>query len=806
VTTSSPRAVSSAAESAAALFHEQDVGPRARLIAQAVAESQAGAGVMVYVLEEAGWVAKAAVGEARPDERPLPRDRGTLGMVAGRGQPLIFGEAALAGGGEAGLAREHYAHLDLRRALASLAYFPLIYEGKLIAAIEVASFDRPLREAWLAPLAAMAPYWTAALANALAHESERNAGLESINRLTQLYDIATVFSSTLEMDELLPIITSKIQELLNAQAVNLWMVESGDSLLLMNRAGEDATLKLGASQKSGEGIAAEVSNTGEPVVIASPDDERLQARNREAPDAGAIHSLIAVPLIAGEEVVGVIEAVNRREGGCFDEDSLLALSSVATNAADALHNASLLQAESKVEILETLVNVSSEISSTLDVERVLQAIVNSAQQVIPYERAAVAIDHFGRLELKAVSGSAHVKRSDPEIRRLSEMLEWASISEEELFVTQREEEISDERESARARFSRYFAESGMRGFYSLPLGDEQGRIGILSFESSDPDFLTEAHLAMIKVLAGQASVALRNAQLYREVPFVGILEPVLAKKRRLLGTQRRRRLAQAIALSAAALLAVVPMPLRLEGDAAVAPARSAQVEPEVEGVVRKVYVREGDAVRRGDVLADLEDWPYRTALAEAEAKYRTAQAGMNRALALNDAAEAGVQRVQSELWTAEVERARQRLERTRLRAVIDGIIATPRLENFVGRRLAPGETFAEIVDASVASVDIGIDERDASLLRAGESAAVKLDGYPTRIFRGAVTVVSPRAQVSNEERVYFARVSLPNPEKLARPGMQGRAKIRSGWRPAGYVIFRRPAMWIWSKLWNWFGW
>jgi len=39
-----------------------------------------------------------------------------------------------------------------------------------------------------------------------------------------------------------------------------------------------------------------------------------------------------------------------------------------------------------------------------------------------------------------------------------------------------------------------------------------------------------------------------------------------------------------------------------------------------------------------------------------------------------------------------------------------------------------------------------------------------------------------------------------------RAGMQGRGKIWAGWRPAGYVLFRRPAMWIYSKLWNWFGW
>jgi hypothetical protein len=36
--------------------------------------------------------------------------------------------------------------------------------------------------------------------------------------------------------------------------------------------------------------------------------------------------------------------------------------------------------------------------------------------------------------------------------------------------------------------------------------------------------------------------------------------------------------------------------------------------------------------------------------------------------------------------------------------------------------------------------------------------------------------------------------------------MTGRAKVFLGYRPAGYVLLRRPALWIWQLLWNWFGW
>jgi multidrug efflux pump subunit AcrA (membrane-fusion protein) len=91
-------------------------------------------------------------------------------------------------------------------------------------------------------------------------------------------------------------------------------------------------------------------------------------------------------------------------------------------------------------------------------------------------------------------------------------------------------------------------------------------------------------------------------------------------------------------------------------------------------------------------------------------------------------------------------------------------------------------------------------------LRAGEAAAVKLDGLPSHTFHAPVQVVSPGAELQGNERFFFARVLVPNPDGLMRSGMQGRAKISTGWSPAGWVLFRRPVMWIWSKAWSWFGW
>jgi multidrug resistance efflux pump len=211
-------------------------------------------------------------------------------------------------------------------------------------------------------------------------------------------------------------------------------------------------------------------------------------------------------------------------------------------------------------------------------------------------------------------------------------------------------------------------------------------------------------------------------------------------------------------------------------------------------------------VSRGALLADLEDWDYRGALASARSKYQSALSEANRALTANDGAEAGILRVQSQYWAGEVQRMQERLEKTQLRAPIAGWVTTPHVENRVGRKLSAGDVFAEVEDSSAATIDVSIDQDDLALLHTGDRAAIKLEGYPTKTFRGTVRVVSPKSQMEQEQRVFYARVHVPNGEHLIRPGMQGRGKISVGWRPVGFVFLRGPAMWIYSKLWSWLGW
>jgi RND family efflux transporter MFP subunit len=797
-------AVTFAAEAvdiAARLLAANSSNARAKLLADGVVGLIPDSACVVYRFDpdllDTAWKVIGRAGEVSVGTASLSADSSLLQpMVNAAREAIIYSAIELQ--------REHYAHLQVTRSLASISYLPLTQretEGeRLIGAIEVLSFSKPLSPADVEALEPLVRIAGPSVMGAQVFEQEKENLLDSVHRMTQLYDLEKSLNSTLDLDRVMALIPRKVQPMLQCQAVHLWLF-NGDTLTVMATAGTDPTVEIGTTQKANEGYVAAMAEEGVPVTITDAEDERLLQRSG---DSGArIWTAMIVPLMDDEAEVGVLEAVNKTNGASFDDDDEFFFSSIAETVGSALKNASLMLAERKLEILEALVHVSSEITSTLRLDRLLQIIVNSPQSVLPFERCAIALDNRGKLQLKSISGMSSVPLGDAQVDHLQGLLRWLSTQQEPLHHRQREDEAGEDLPAAVAR---HFASTGYRALYALPLSDDQGRVGVLIYEAGDPDFLDQAHTEMIKILAGQATVAIRNALLYREVPLISLLEPLMQRKQALLRTSRGRQIGFAVGAAAATLFLVFcPWPMRVTGEATVAAQHTVTVAAPVDGNVTAVFAREGQRVAAGQVLASMNDLQWQMDLSSAEARYRSALLTMQADLA-RGAAQAGADRAQAEYLRAEADRARARIESAQLKSPITGVVMTPSLQNEAGEHLEAGAAFAQVLDLSSAVVDIAIPQSDASLLAPNQTAAIKLDSYPQRSWHGNVAVVSPQAQIGDGIRTFAARVPFPNEDAVLRAGMTGRAKIFIGYRPAGYVLLRRPALWLWQTLWNWFGW
>jgi GAF domain-containing protein len=788
---------------AQSLLASPEITARAALLADAVRQMLPDSACALYTLREASWMALGISDEISMVDPAIAADAPLFASLLQSPRPLVFSAGQLA--------REDYAHIHVLRTIRSIGYLPLLREEQLMGVFEIVNFSEPLTETALQSLEGLAELTVIALDSAEQYEEQRQNLLDSIHRLTQLYDLEKSLNETLDFEPLLELIPVKVAAMLPCQAVHLWMFDGG-RLRLVSTWGEDATAEVGTTEEAGEGYVGDMAEEGVPLLINDPEDPRLASRNERAGEGPLLTSALLVPLIeheqggGGESELGVLEAVNRAGGGSFTEDDLFFMNSMSETVSSALKNASLMYAERKLEILQALVQVSSEITSTLRLDRLLQIIVNSPQSVLPFERCSIALDTRGRLQLKAVSGMANIPVGEFQVERLRELLQWLSSYDRQLLIRQHQEEPDTEDARVRAAIGKHFEASGYRALFALPLSDDQGRVGLLLYESSDPDFLEQAHIEMIKVLAGQTTVAIRNALLYREVPLISLLEPLVQKKQAFLRSERKRQGVILGSIVAAILLLIFcPLPLRISGTAVVAPQSVVTLAAPVDGTIANVYAREGQHVSRGEVLGTMDDWSWRNQLTAAQAKYEAAMLAMQGDLARHNP-QAGEDRTQADYLRAEMERTRLRIANAQLRSPIDGVVMTPDLQNAVGEHLDAGGAFAQVLNLASARINIAVDQQDAHLVKAGQTAAVKLESFPAQTLHGQVFSISPEARPSGGSRVFYAHVLLPNGNAELRTGMDGRAKISAGFRPAGYVLLRAPALWLWQKLWDWIGW
>jgi RND family efflux transporter MFP subunit len=642
--------------------------------------------------------------------------------------------------------------------------------------------------------------------------SERESHLRTVERLTTLYDLGRTFTSSLELSELLPVVSSKICDVMEAAACNLWLADSrSQELFLAHKAGEDPTTQVSARVSSTEGLLADIVQRAAPRLLEQPQSEPdLAARLVSAPGF-TLRSWMCAPLRKGDEVLGLIEVLNHH-GSAFTEDDLFFLSDIAEQAAISIHNAKLLDSERKVSALDALLKISQEITSTPDLDHVLTTVVNQAGTIVNFDRFVIGYFDRGRFILGAVSGESEVPRT-PEMTALRANMEWVAQQEIAISAELFEDGWHLDSESSRAGCVPFLEAHRYNGFYGIPLRDDQGPVGAMALLSLSAEFLSPTDREILSILANQTTVAVRNSRHYRQSSTLhGFLHPFTSQNRgwrsalpRQLWLSYARRLAAILAL-----LILVPWPLRVSTNATVVPVQKRVVSSLDGGVIERVSAKEGDLVQPGDVLAQLNDGEHRIKLAQAQAALETARRELGEAEFRNDPSAAGLARLRSELHLAEVQLEQKRLEDTQIRSTLSGIVVTPKVEEKVGSFLKPGEPFAEIVEEDRMAAELSVAEPDLPLVRPGDSVALKLNSFPTRTLHGTIERIGAQSRTESNEQYFLVRAIFPNSDHVVKDGMVGRARIHaaggwldSGWYPIGYVLLRAPVRWSWMKLWTW---
>lgn len=163
--------------------------------------------------------------------------------------------------------------------------------------------------------------------------------MQTADKLGRLVELAAEMASTLDLDELLERIMRATSELLDARSASLLLHEADDDTLRFAVSTGDPGL-IGHRIPATAGVAGECFTSGKPVVVHDAAADGRVFREVDETAGTRTESLLAVPLLARERAIGVLEALNKSEGS-FDEDDVRLAEAFAGLAAIAIDNATL---------------------------------------------------------------------------------------------------------------------------------------------------------------------------------------------------------------------------------------------------------------------------------------------------------------------------------------------------------------------------------------------------------------------------------------------------------------------------------
>ena len=260
--------------------------------------------------------------------------------------------------------------------------------------------------------------------------------------------------------------------------------------------------------------------------------------------------------------------------------------------------------------------------------------------------------------------------------------------------------------------------------------------------------------------------------------------------------------------------------------------RKVDLSANVMGQIVNLAVREGDVVRKGAFLLQIDQKQLaatargasaslqalfsdrdaaRAQAVEARNNFERAQknfeqkispaADLDRARAAFDGAQANVIAIERRIdqARANVAAAEDTLSKTTIRAPMDGIVTALPVEEgevaVIGTMNNPGTNLLTIADMSVVEAVMEVDETDIPTVKIGQRATVTIDAYPNKTYSGIVTEVgsSPISRNggpgSGTEAVNFeVKIQIENPPPDVRPGFSASADIITGTRSKSVAI------------------
>lgn len=453
------------------------------------------------------------------------------------------------------------------------------------------------------------------------------------------------------------------------------------------------------------------------------------------------------------------------------------------------HDAAVEASARSLGILET-------IATTLRHTRFQQALFdlcNELRRRFACTRVAIGLVREAKVTLVALSEAATFEKSSPLVQAyVAAMGETCDLAQP-----------IESHENYQAHTA-LLQRTGAGSAFSLPISQQAQCLAVLTLERGDEQPFSEgerkwleAFSALFAPVVAQRRDAERNSlQRLRDETrhfLQGLLGP-----RHLIW-----KISVALVLIALTVLVFLPVAYRITAKTVTEGEIQRVAAAPFEGFLAASYVRAGDTVSKGQVLARLDDHDLQVERAKWASDRDQYDNKLREAMAQHDLTAIQVVSAQRDEAQAQLDLLDDKLARTKIRAPYDGVVVSGDLSQQIGTPLEAGKKLFEIAPLHNYRVILQVDERDIGQMQAGQQGELVMHGLAGDPMLFTVAKIMPVATAQDGKNVYRVEAQLKRESPLLLPGMEGVGKVNVGRRKLGWVLLHSLFDWLRLSLWNW---
>jgi multidrug efflux pump subunit AcrA (membrane-fusion protein) len=428
--------------------------------------------------------------------------------------------------------------------------------------------------------------------------------------------------------------------------------------------------------------------------------------------------------------------------------------------------------------------------------------VNRLAEQFGCDRVSMGFRRGLPIRLQALS---HVASFDPRtqlVRRIEAAMEEAVDQ-----ATTMIQPSNTDRESAVTRAHAELAEQqGDAAVCTIPLPGRSGTIGAITLERGASQPFEKFTVDWCESLAGLIGPALELKQREERSFWSKGTEALLGLAAGVFGQARLKlKLTMLSAMALVTALAFIDGNYRVTAPASIeGSVRQLLVAPQ-HGYVKQAEVRAGDLVKKGQLIASLDDRNLQLERQKWRSERSKIEKEYQEALAQRERTKLSILRAQLDQVDAELHLVEEKIIRTQLHAPFDGVVVSGDLSQSLGAPVETGQVLFEVAPLDSYRVVIEVDEHDMAGLEPGKSGHLIIAAFPQTSFAVVIDQVVPVAVSAEVSNFFRVEASLDEPSSLLRPGMRGVARVEMGRRNMLWIwthtVIDRIRLWLWSVGW-----